>query len=141
MARNLLAGAVGLLAALMLLILGIWLQLRFTTFGDFIWTANHATTEQVVRRFPDPLALVNTAAMVSTWFVFPISASLSAVVARLIARRTTWAISITVAVPFAAFPLMATFGVSAIGAACLYILAAYGGMKAVDAAQRPRQLA
>ena len=106
MARHILAGAVGLLAALILLILGVWFQLRFTTFGAFIWTANHTTTEEVFSRFPHPLAVVRTAVLVSTWLLFPISALLSAVVARLIARRTTWAISIIVAVPFAAFPLM-----------------------------------
>ncbi len=141
MARQILAGAVGLLVALILLMLGVWFQLRFTTIGAFIWTANHATSEEVVRRFPHPLAAVSTAVMVSTWLLFPIAASLSAAVARLIARRTTWPVSITVAVPFAVFPLMAAFGVSAIGASCVYILAAYGGMKAVDVAQRPRQLA
>jgi hypothetical protein len=41
----------------------------------------------------------------------------------------------------AAFPLIAAFGICSIGAVCLYILAAYGSMKAVDAAQRLRQLA
>lgn len=138
MIRQVVAGLVGVLAALAILSVGMWLQLRFTNFGAFIWTANHGTMEEVVQRFGDPLAITEKAVLFNTWMVSPIAALLSAVVARLIAHRTTWVMSITVAVPLAAIPLAAAFGVSAIAAFFLYILAAYGGMKAVDVAKRPQ---
>jgi hypothetical protein len=141
MGRNILAGFVGVLAALTFIVIGVWFQLRFTTFGAFIWTANHSSTEEVVRRFPDPFAVIGRAALVSRWLLSPFQALLSAAIARLIARRTTWAISVAVALPMAVLELAADFGVAAVVASCLYVLAAYGAMKTVDAAHPPRQVA
>jgi hypothetical protein len=140
MGRNILAGFVGIIVALTFMVIGVWFELRFTTFGAFIWTANHASTQEVVRRFPDPFAVIGRAVLVSRWLLSPFEAFLSAGIARLIARRTRWAISVAVAMPIAVLALAADFGVAALAASCFYLLAAYGGMKTIDAAHQPREV-
>jgi len=138
MQRYILAGLLGLIAAPLILAVGMWLQLRFTGFGVLIWAANHRTTAETVRQFGDPLAIVEKASLVNTWLLSPVAALLSAALARIVAQRTTWAMSVIVAVPIAVFPLTAAFGPAAIAASCLYVLVAHGGMKVVDISNRPQ---
>ena len=108
-----------MLAALICVVFGVWLQLRFTRFGAFIGAANHASTDEVVRRFHKPGAAIGRGAPVSRCLLSPVETLLPAAFARLRAPELT-----------------ADFGVTAIAASCLYVLAAYGGMKVIDLTQR-----
>ncbi len=138
MRRQLVACLVGWLLSEVIVSVGIWLQLRYTRFGAFIWAANHGTSAELARDFGDWLELLQKAVWVNAWVICPLAALLAAALARLITRRTSWVLSIVVPLPLALLYLAADFGVIAIAASCFYILVAYGGMKAVDMASRAR---
>jgi hypothetical protein len=128
MKRNLLATLVGLIVAPLILYLGLYLQLRFTSFGGLIYEPSK------VHNFDYTMHILRNTLLVNRWLISPVAACVAASLARLIAQRSDWVRCIVIILPIAA--MNGDFGLSGLAESIVYVVIAYAAMKVIDFVRR-----
>jgi hypothetical protein len=132
MLRKAFSAFAGAGAAVVLFSVGIYLQLQFTPLGEFFRLAGQGREHELLSRFGDPIDALGRYVGILTWVVCPISVFLASTLARYIARRSSWHLAVSSALPVAAIRLIADFRLVSVCTCCFYILIGFGAMYLFD---------
>ncbi len=110
--------------------LGVYLQLRFTSLGGFFWVLSHEP--QKVHNFGHMMDVLGRLVLVNRWLVSPVAAFVAGCVARLIAQRSDWVRCIVIILPIAALNSVWDQGLSGLAQSIMYVVVAFAAMKVVD---------